>query len=139
MPDRRTTTWIRALLLAACCAALLGLAACGGDDGDSTSTEAASTTTTTTSTDDSGTTTSIPEDAIDAAALRDEFNKQLLTVLTTQQNLTDSQAQCAIDKLEQTVSDEDLKSAIIEAAQSGQPPQDLIDAGFNAGKECAGQ
>ena len=60
-------------------------------------------------------------------------------MLTTQQNLTDSQAQCAIDKLEQTVSDEDLKSAIIEAAQSGQPPQDLIDAGFNAGKECAGQ
>ena len=138
MPDRRTTTWIRALLLAACCAALLGLAACGGDDGDSTSTEAASTTTTTSS-EDSGTTTSIPDDAIDASALRDEFNKQLLTVLTTQQNLTDSQAQCAIDKLEQTVSDEDLKAAILEAAQSGQPPQDLIDAGFNAGKECAGQ
>ena len=139
MPDRRTTTWIRALLLAAGCAALLGLAACGSDDGDSTSTEAASTTTTTTSTQDSGTTTSIPEDAIDAAALRDEFNKQLLTVLTTQQNLTDSQAQCAIDKLEETVSDEDLKSAIIEAAETKQPPQDLIDAGFNAGKECAGQ
>ena len=138
MPDRRTTTWIRALLLAACCAALLGLAACGGDDGDSTSTEAASTTTTTSS-EDSGTTTSIPDDAIDASALRDEFNKQLLTVLTTQQNLTDSQAQCAIDKLEQTVSDEDLKAAILEAAQSQQPPQDLIDAGFNAGKECADQ
>jgi hypothetical protein len=138
MPDRRPTTWIRALLLAACCAAVLGLAACGGDDGDSTSTEAASTTTTT-STEDSGTTTSIPDDAIDASALRDEFNRQLLTVLTTQQNLTDSQAQCAIDKLEQTVSDEDLKNAILEAAQTGQPPQDLIDAGFNAGKECAGQ
>jgi hypothetical protein len=138
MPDRRTTTWIRALLLAACCAALIGLAACGGDDSDSTSTEAA-TTTTTTSSEDSGTTTSIPDDAIDASALREEFNKQLLTVLTTQQNLTDSQAQCAIDKLEDTVSDEDLKNAILEAAQTGQPPQDLIDAGFNAGKECADQ
>jgi hypothetical protein len=136
MPDRRTTTWIRALLLAACCAALLGLAACGGGD-DSTSTEAASTTTS--STDDSATTTSIPDDAIDAAALRDEFNRQLLTVLTTQQNLTDSQAQCAIDKLEESVSDEDLKNAIIEAAETNQPPQDLIDAGFNAGKECAGE
>ena len=138
MLDRRTTTWIRALLLAACCAALIGLAACGGDDSDSTSTEAASTTTTT-STDDSATTTSIPDEAIDASELRDEFNKQLLTVLTTQQNLTDSQAQCAIDKLEDTVSDEDLKNAILEAAQTGQPPQDLIDAGFNAGKECADQ
>ena len=80
MSDRRMTTRIRALLLAAGCAALLGLAACGGDD-DSTSTEAASTTSTTT-TADSDTTTSIPEDAIDAGALRDEFNKQLLTVLT---------------------------------------------------------
>jgi hypothetical protein len=137
MPDCRPTAWIRALLLAACCAALLGLAACGGDDSDSTSTEAASTSTT--STEDSGTTTSIPEEGIDAGAIRDEFNRQLLTVLTTQQNLTDSQAQCAIDKLEETVSDEQLKDAILEAAQTGQPPQDLIDAGFNAGKECADQ
>ena len=60
-------------------------------------------------------------------------------MLTTQQNLTESQAQCAIDELEQTVSDEELQSAIVEAAESGQPPQDLIDAGFDAGKECAGQ
>jgi hypothetical protein len=137
MPDRRTSTWIRALVLAAFCAALLGLAACGSDDSDSTSTEAASTTTS--STEDGGTTTSIPDDAVDASALRDEFNRQLLTVLTTQQNLTDSQAQCAIDKLEETVSDDQLKDAILEAAQTGQPPQDLIDAGFNAGKECADQ
>ena len=78
-------------------------------------------------------------DSIDAAALRDEFNKQLLQVLTTTQNLTDSQAQCAIDKLEETVTDEQLKDAIVQAAQSGQPPQDLIDAGFQAGKECANQ
>jgi hypothetical protein len=136
MTDRRTTNRIRALLLAVGCAAVLGVAACGGDD-DSTSTEAATTTSSTTS--DESTTTSIPDDAIDASALRDEFNQQLLTVLTQQQNLSESEAQCAIDKLEETVSDDQLKDAIVEAAQSGQPPQDLIDAGFNAGKECAGQ
>ncbi len=37
------------------------------------------------------------------------------------------------------MTDEQLKDAIVQAAQSGQPPQDLIDAGFQAGKECANQ
>ena len=130
----RTTTLIRVLLLAVACAAVLALTACGGDDSTTT---AAETTTTTSSTTDSGSTAD--GSSIDAAALRDEFNKQLLQVLTTTQNLSDSQAQCAIDKLEETVSDDQLKDAIVQAAQSGQPPQDLIDAGFQAGKDCAGE
>jgi len=130
----RTTTLIRVLLLAVACAAVLALTACGGDDSTTT---AAETSTTTSSTTDSGSTTD--GSSIDAAALRDEFNKQLLQVLTTTQNLSDSQAQCAIDKLEETVSDDQLKDAIVQAAQSGQPPQDLIDAGFQAGKDCAGE
>ncbi len=60
-------------------------------------------------------------------------------MLTTQQDLTQSEAECAIDELESSVSDDELKDAIVEAANTGQPPQDLIDAGFDAGKECAGQ
>ena len=131
----RTTTLIRVLLLAIACSAMLALAACGGDDSTTTATETS--TATTPATTDTGSTDAA--DSIDAGALRDEFNKQLLQVLTTTQNLTDSQAQCAIDKLEASVSDEQLKDAIVQAAQSGQPPQDLIDAGFQAGKECANQ
>ena len=73
----------------------------------------------------------------DASALRDQFNQQLLQVLTTQQNLTQSQAQCAIDELEQSVTDEELQQAIVEAAQSGQAPQDLINEAFDAGAACA--
>ena len=75
----------------------------------------------------------------DASALRDQFNQQLLQVLTTQQNLTQSQAQCAIDELEQSVTDEELQQAIVEAAQSGQAPQDLINEAFDAGAACADQ
>lgn len=131
----RTTTLIRVLLLTIACGAILALAACGSDD--STTTAASTSTTTTPATTD--TSAADAADSIDAGQLRDEFNRQLLQVLTTTQNLSDSQAQCAIDKLESTVTDEQLKDAIVQAAQSGQPPQDLIDAGFQAGKECANQ
>ena len=131
----RTTTLIRVLLLTIACGAILALAACGSDD--STTTAASTSTTTTPATTD--TSAADAADSIDAGQLRDEFNRQLLQVLTTTQNLSNSQAQCAIDKLESTVTDEQLKDAIVQAAQSGQPPQDLIDAGFQAGKECANQ
>jgi hypothetical protein len=135
MPVSRTTIRLRVLALALGCAAVLGLAACGGDD-ETTSAETTPTTATTTET--SADTTTDASD-LDASALRDAFNQQLLQVLTTQEDLTDSEAQCAIDELESSVSDDELKEAIVEAANTGQPPQDLIDAGFDAGKECAGE
>lgn len=114
------------------CVAVLGLAACGGDD------ETTSSSTTTTPTGTTGTDTTDLSGG-DAGALRDQFNQQLLQVLTTTQNLTESQAQCAIDALEESVSDEELQAAIVEAAESGQPPQDLIDSAFDAGAQCANE
>ena len=117
MSDSRTSTRLRILLLAAGCAAVLGLAACGGDDESSTTDLG----------DISGG---------DISQIRDAFNAQLLTVLTTTEGLTQEQAQCAIDALDESVSDEDLQAALQEAAQTGQPPQDLIDAGFQAGQDC---
>ncbi len=137
MSHPRFTARLRALLLAAGCVAVLGVAACGGDD-TTTSTTSSTTTSTETSGGDS-TSASGGTNLGDASALRDQFNQQLLQVLTTQQNLTDSQAQCAIDELENTVTDQELQQAITEAAQSGQPPQDLIDSAFQAGANCAGQ
>ena len=139
MSDSRTSTRLRALLLAAGCAAVLGLGACGGG-GDSSSTTSSTTTsagaTGASSTDSGGTDTTATGSA---SALRDAFNQQLMQVLTTSQGLTQSQAQCAINELENSVSDQQLQDAITQAAQTGQPPQDLIDAGFAAGQHCANQ
>ena len=139
MTNSPLTTRLRALALLAGCIAILGLAACGGGD-DTTSTSTSSSTTaptdTTGATSGNTDTGDLPGDA---SALRDQFNQQLLQVLTTQQNLTQSQAQCAIDELEQSVTDEELQQAIVEAAQSGQAPQDLINEAFDAGAACADQ
>ena len=138
MPDSRTSSRLRIAALIAACVAVLGLAACGGDDETTSSTT--SVPTGATGTDTTGTDTTGDVDAgdlPDASALREQFNQQLLQVLTTTQDLTESQAQCAIDELESSVSDEELQSAILEAAQSGQPPQDLIDSAFDAGAACA--
>ncbi len=131
------TTRLRVLALIAGCVAVLGLAACGGDD----ETTASSTTTPTGATGAETTDTTDTTDLSggDASELRDQFNQQLLQVLTTTQDLTESQAQCAIDALEESVSDEELQEAIVEAAESGQPPQDLIDSAFDAGAQCANE
>jgi hypothetical protein len=124
-------TRFRAFAVIAACVAALGFAACGDDD-DETTTTAAEETSTTETTGDTG-----ELDTADAEALREQFNQQLITVLTQQQNLTEAQAECAIEELESTVSDDELQAAILEAAESGEAPQDLIDAGFDAGQACA--
>ena len=120
------------LLLAAGCTAVLGLAACGDDDEPTT-------TSTTVPTGATGDATTGDVDTGDVSALRDQFNQQLLQVLTTTQGLTETQAECAIDALEESVSDDELQAAIEEAASTGEPPQDLIDAGFEAGQSCANE
>jgi hypothetical protein len=134
MSNSRTSTRLRMLLLAAGCTAVLGLAACGDDEEPTTSSTTVPTGATGEATTDTG-----DLDTGDASALRDQFNQQLLQVLTTSQGLTDSQAQCAIDALEESVSDDELQAAIEEAASTGEPPQDLIDAGFEAGQSCANE
>ena len=127
----------RALAASIACLAALGLAACGGDDD---TTPAASTTTDTTgvSSTQPTTTTSVDESSLpDAGTLREQFNEQLLQILTTTQGLNEETAQCAIDQLEARISDEEIRQAIIDSAETGEPPQDLIDEAFDAGSECA--
>lgn len=137
MSSPRTTTRFRAFAAAGACVAAIGLAACGGDDDETTTTPTTEVGTTdeTDATSDETDATSL--DDADAGVLRDQFNQQLITVLTTQQDLTDAQAECAIEELESSVSDDELQAAILEAANSGEAPQDLIDAGFEAGQACA--
>ena len=131
MFSSRKRTCFRAFAVIAACVAALGFAACGDDDEEPSTTAPAAEETTKT-TGDTG-----ELDTADAGALRDQFNQQLITVLTQQQNLTEAQAECAIEELESTVSDDELQAAILEAAESGEAPQDLIDAGFDAGQACA--
>jgi hypothetical protein len=142
MSESHVSTRFRVLLLATGCAAVLGLAACGGgDDSTSTTSSPSPTGATGASSTDSGSTTGDTGDISsgDIGALRDAFNQQLMQVLTGQEGLSQSQAECAIKELEDSVSDQQLADALQQAAQSGEPPQDLIDAGFQAGQDCANQ
>jgi hypothetical protein len=142
MSESHVSTRFRVLLLATGCAAVLGLAACGGgDDSTSTTSSPIPTGATGASSTDSGSTTGDTGDISsgDIGALRDAFNQQLMQVLTGQEGLSQSQAECAIKELEDSVSDQQLADALQQAAQSGEPPQDLIDAGFQAGQDCANQ
>jgi hypothetical protein len=126
----------RPLALIAVCIAVLGLAACGGDD------ETASTSSTTTPTGATGADTTggvDTSDLPDPSTLREQFNQQLLQILTSTQGMSQSQAECAVKELETRISDEEIQQAIAEAAQTGQSPQDLIDEAYDAGAKCADQ
>jgi hypothetical protein len=132
--DSPTVPRLRILVPIAACVAVLGLVACGDDEETTTTPATVPAETTGAETSETGG-TDLPE----ASALREQFNQQLLQVLTTTQDLTQAQAECAIEELESTVSDEELEQAIQEAAETGQPPQDLIDSAFDAGASCAGE
>jgi hypothetical protein len=118
---------IRSVALATAAAASLALGACG--DGDDTTASTSSTETTTTTAANGG----------DASALREQFNRALLGVLTEAQDLTKSQAECAIDQLDDSLSDADIQSAVQSASSGGGVPQDVLDAAFDAGQACADQ
>ncbi len=118
----------RALVLAVAVASAFVIAACGDDDDTSTTATPAQTTESTDTTDGGGT---------DVSQLRDQFNQQLLQVLTAQENLTDSQADCAINELESSITDEDIQNAVSAAASGNGVPQDILDAAFDAGQKCA--
>ena len=125
---------LRSLAPILACLAILAVGACGGDDATTTTTDSTTTSSRTETTETSDVDTSgLP----DASVLRDEFNEQLLKLLTTTQGLSEAQAQCAIDELEKAFTDEEIREAIAAAGETGQSPQDLIDTAFDAGADCA--
>ena len=124
---------LRSLAAIAACTAALGLAACGGDDETTDSTP-----TTTTGATGADTTGNVDTSDLPAPEdLREQFDEQLLQILTTTQGMSESQAECAVRELDSRISDEQIQEAIAEAAQTGQSPQDLIDEAFDAGAECS--
>ena len=125
MPRQRPPHRVRSLLVTALCATALGLAACGDDDEEEATTPTTDAATTTTEAEATETT--------DVSDTREQFNEQLRQVLITQNDLTESQADCAIDQLNETISDEQIE----EANTSGAPSQEVLDAAFQAGVDCA--
>ena len=122
-PGRRTRTLVALIAVATS----LTLAACGDDESTTTTTttEETGASGATGATGDSGSTSSDDLDAVLEDALREN--------LTGPQGLTDEQADCAIEKIFDEVSPEEIQ----QAAQSGDVPKDLFESAFDAGVECA--
>jgi hypothetical protein len=126
MPITRTTR-IRALALAAVCAASLGIAACGGDDDETTTTTPADTAAT--------------GDTTDTGAVSGDIREQFDQVV--RESLESAAAagapidvDCAVDRLQEVLSDEDVQ-ALIDASQSGgSPPSEIQQELAQAGAEC---
>ncbi len=116
--------------LAAALLACLALAACGGS-GDTATAPAGSST--------SSSSTSTTADGPSNDDLRRAFEQALMMLLTQQEGLTHAQAQCAIDALAESVTDEQLQAGLDEIRTTGEPPKDLIDQAFDAGAACAGE
>jgi ABC-type oligopeptide transport system substrate-binding subunit len=127
------TTRIRALALAAVCAASLGLAACGGDDDE--------TTTPTTTDPAAADTTTTTDDTTDTGAVSGDIREQFDQIV--RESLESAAAagapidvDCAVDRLQQVLSNEDVQ-ALIDASESGaSPPSDIQQELANAGAEC---
>jgi hypothetical protein len=110
-------------LASLCVLAALGLAACGGDDETTTTTTAGAT----------GATGATGGEG--AAVDLDRFRELITEQVVDAQGLSQKQAECAVDRIFDEVSEEDLQ----QAAQTGQPPEELLDAAFDAGVACAGK
>ncbi len=145
MFDSSSRTRVRGLVLAAVCAAALGLAACGDDDDDdapateATTTEAESTTDTETTEDTTAedTTEDPAEDEAEPAESEDavDQNDDIADLLRSQleaAGVPADQADCVIDELESTLSEETLE----ELRSATTPPQEVIDASTAAAQKC---
>jgi hypothetical protein len=118
-----TSSRLRALVLAGACAASLGLAACGGDD-DTTSATTTAPPTTTTGTGDA--TTSTTESGGLSGDIREQFDVAVRQSLeTAAANGAPIDVDCAVDKLQAALSDDEVQQ-IVDAFQNGQPPPSSI-------------
>ena len=128
MSRQRPAVRIRALVLTGVCAATLGLAACGEEEestAPTTEAEAA------TSTEEEAT----DPESDDPEVLREQFNAALRETLTTTQSLSDAQAECAIEELQETITDDVLQELSETGAVSAEVQEAAVDAGITCGDE----
>jgi hypothetical protein len=95
------------------------LTACGGDDGSSTA---------------GGTTASTG--GAEISQLRQRFDEQIRSLLT-RRGLDPDVIDCALARMSETVTDEQIQAAAQEIKQTGAPPTTLITAATLAGEQCA--
>ena len=137
---RKTRLWT---LLAALALVIgsLGLAACGDDDDDdagttdSTTTEAEATTTTETTEDTTTEDTTTDEAETTESEGTDDSGGDVTDLLRSQMEaagIQSDQADCVIDELENTLSEETLE----ELRSATTPPQEVIDASTAAAQKC---
>lgn len=113
-----------------CVLAALAQFACGGGD-HAASTGSSSTVTSTSSTTTSTTVSGEPSE------LRRQFDELILDALTSAQGLTEKQARCAVEILDDEVSDAEIEAAAAEIQETGEAPGDLVDIAFDAGARCS--
>jgi hypothetical protein len=102
------------------------LAGCGGGGDDES-------TTTSTGTQATETTTNASSVTETRQKLED-----LVRELLTKRGLDPAIIDCALGRLQETVSDEEIKAAAVSIKKTGSPTPEVIDAATEAGQECSG-
>jgi hypothetical protein len=96
------------------------LTACGGEDGSSTAGATAASTS-----------------GEEISQLRQRFDERIRRLLT-RRGLDPDVIDCALDRMSESVTDEQIQAAAQEIKQTGAPPTTLITAATLAGEQCAG-
>lgn len=127
--SHRAGTGRRGVALLVAVVSSLGVASCGDDSADTTSTNGKQPPAAVATGPESG-----PSGSTE---LRNRFNDALLDILTQREDLSPSQARCALDELNRSITDEDIEDAMDNATSGASVPEDVLDAAFDAGQACA--
>jgi Flp pilus assembly protein TadD len=113
-----------AIVLTVAALAAPALAGCGGGGDDES--------TTTSSTEATGTTTT--ESSVSETRRRlDDLVRELLT----KRGLDPAIVDCALQRLQETISDEEIEAAATAIKKTGSPTPAVIDAATQAGQQCS--
>jgi hypothetical protein len=118
-PSRR---WA-AILIAVATLTVPSVSACGGDDGQESTTASAVTETT------------VEQSISETRQRLDELVRQLLT----KRGLDPAVIDCALQRLSETISDEEIEAAAEAIKRTGSPTAAVIDAATQAGQACSGR
>jgi hypothetical protein len=114
-----------AIILAVAALMAAALSGCGGGGDDES-------TTTRSGTESTGTTSSTPSVSETREKLED-----LVRELLTRRGLDPAIIDCALGRLQETISDEEIRAAAVSIKKTGSPTPAVIDAATDAGQECA--
>jgi hypothetical protein len=94
--------------------------------------------------DDESTTTSTgtqaTETTTNASSVTETRQKleDLVRELLTKRGLDPAIIDCALGRLQETISDQEIKAAAVSIKKTGSPTPEVIDAATEAGQQCAG-